>query len=106
MAELNKLPIPEQMKMVEQITSLTPAQLNNPGEPLGRFTRDGRTYFRLRIGDFRCYFEKQAQTIQAHYFLHRNTLTDFVFRFKLPITEEQMIEQQGSFWKYLETIYK
>jgi mRNA-degrading endonuclease RelE of RelBE toxin-antitoxin system len=106
LAELNKLDIPEQMKLIEKITSLNSAQLANPREPLGKFTRDGKVLYRLNAGDFRCYFEVKGNTIYNRYFLHKKTLTDFIFRTKLPISEEQLAEQSQSFWKYIESLKK
>lgn len=104
MGELNKLPVEEQMEMVDVVSNITSEELANPTERLGRFKRGSRTYYRIRAGDFRCYFERRGDTLYAHYILHRNTVTDFVFRMKMPYKEEQMVEQQSSFWKYLETL--
>lgn len=106
MSELNKLPPQTQMAIVEAITNLTANDLKNPTERLGRFQRDGVQLYRLRAGDFRLYFDIHDDTLFCHYILHQHTLTDFVFRFKLPISEEQMIEQHSSFWKYLESLKK
>lgn len=104
MGELNKLPVEDQLRLVDAISNITPEKLQDPSEPLGRFSRSGRTYYRVRAGDFRCYFEIRGDTLYSHYIIHRHTLTDFVFRFKLPVSEEQLIEQHSSFWKYLETL--
>ncbi|HNX04309.1 MAG TPA: cytotoxic translational repressor of toxin-antitoxin stability system [Opitutales bacterium] len=106
MGELNKMTIHEQMKIVEIISHITPEMLAHPHEPLGRFTREGRTFFRVRTDDLRCYFEVKDNALFSHYIIRKHTLTDFVFRFKLPVTEEQIIEQNGSFWKYLDTLTK
>jgi mRNA interferase RelE/StbE len=38
--------------------------------------------------------------------LHQHTLSDFVYRNKLPISDGQMFEQCDSFWKYLESVWK
>jgi hypothetical protein len=106
MGELNKMTIPEQMKIVEIISHITPEMLAHPHEPLGRFSREGRTFYRVRTDDLRCYFEVKENTLFSHYIIRKYTLTDFVFRFKLPVTEEQIIEQNGSFWNYLDTLTK
>ena len=105
MSELNKLEKWDQMPLIEKFSSLTPKDLKE-SEDLGRFTRDGKTYYRLRVGEFRIYFEEQDDTLFSHYILHQHSLTDFLFRFKLPVNEEQMVEQHQSFWKYLETLKK
>lgn len=104
MLELNQLDTRSQMLLVEVVSSLKQEQLDNPGEELGRFHRNGKTYYRVRAGEFRIYFEQQGDALFSHYILHKNTLSDFIFRFKLPVTEEFMVEQHDSFWKYLESL--
>lgn len=104
MHELNQLDTRSQMLLVEVVSTLRQDQLDHPNDELGRFHRNGRTYYRVRAGEFRIYFEQQDEALFAHYILHKNTLTDFIFRFKLPFTEEFMVEQDDSFWKYLESL--
>ena len=104
MKELNKLPVEDQLKLVDRISNLTPRQLEGDDETIGRFHREGTTYYRVRAGNFRCYFEVKGDTLYAHYILHKKTLTDFIYRNRLPATQETMAEQNSSFWKYLETL--
>ena len=104
MLELNQLDTRSQMLLVEVVSSLKQEQLDNPSEELGRFHRNGKTYYRVRAGEFRIYFEQQGDALYSHYILHKNTLSDFIFRFKLPVTEDFMVEQHDSFWKYLESL--
>lgn len=106
MRELNKLPVEDQLALVDKISNVSPTQLDTPDESIGRFHREGLTYYRVRAGDFRCYFEIRGDTLFAHYILHKNSLTDFIYRNRLPATEETMAEQHKSFWKYLETLRK
>lgn len=106
MRELNKLPVEDQLALVDKISTLSPSRLAKPDDEIGRFTRAGVNYYRVRAGDFRCYFEVQGDRLYAHFILHKNSLTDFVYRNKLPATEDTMIEQHSSFWKYLETLKK
>ncbi len=105
-AELNKLEKLAQIELIGPLGALTAGDLAHPREPLGRFSRGDRTYYRLRSGDHRMYFTVKGDTLHTHYILHRNSLTDFVFRTKLPISEEQLVEQHTSFWRYLETLGK
>ena len=104
MLTLNELDTRSQLMLIEIVSSLSQEQLNNPNEELGRFHRNGTTYYRVRAGEFRIYFEQQGEALYGHYILHKNTLTDFIFRSKLPITEEFMVEQSDSFWAYFETV--
>jgi mRNA interferase RelE/StbE len=104
MYELNQLDTRSQMLVVEVVSTLKQEQLENPNEELGRFHRDSKTYYRVRAGEFRIYFERLDNTLFTHYILHKNTLSDFIFRFKLPYSQEFMVEQHDSFWKYLESL--
>ncbi len=106
MRELNKLETLAQLEVVEPISSLKASDLEHPREPLGRFSRSGKTYFRLRAGDHRFYFDVQADTLHVNYILHRNTLEDFLLRNRLPVSEQQLVEQHSKFWKYLESLTK
>ena len=106
MRELNQLPTLAQLKVMEPLSALKPGDLSHPREPLGRFHRKHQEYYRLRAGDYRFYFEAQGETLHIHYILHHNTLEDFLLRNKLPVTEQQLVEQNSKFWKYLETLAK
>ena len=104
--ELNKLDQLAQLEVIEPLSSLTVAQLAQPREPLGGFNREGRTFYRLRSGDFRFYFERKEDTLHVQWILHRNSLEDFLFRTKLPVSDQQLVEQHSKFWKYLESLTK
>ena len=104
MHELNQLDKHSQMILVEIVSSLKQEQLDHPDDKIGRFHRGGKMFYRVRADEFRIYFEQQENVLYAHYILHRNTFADFVFRSKLPVTEEFLIEQQDSFWKYLDSL--
>lgn len=107
MAELNKLEKWDQMPLIEKLCNLKNKDLEDLNDDLGQFHRDGTTFYRLRASEFRIYFEVQNKdTLFCHYILPQHTVTDFIFRFKLPVREDQIIEQHNSFWKYLETLKK
>ena len=106
MRELNQLDKLVQLETIEPISILKPSDLASPREPLGRFHRRGREFYRLRAGDFRFYFEVRADTLHVDYILHKNSLEDFLLRNKLPVSEQQLVEQHSKFWKYLESLTK
>jgi mRNA interferase RelE/StbE len=106
LAELKKLSKPDQLGLMEKISAIRPEELDSPAEHMGRFSREGKTFHRLRAGEFRVYFEITGDILLMHYILHQHSLADFVFRFKLPFTEETLIEQHQSFWKYLDGLKK
>ncbi len=104
LTELKKFETLEQLEVIGPLSQLSESQLNDPREPLGSFSRGKKTMYRLRSGDYRLYFERDGITLHTVCILHKNTLTDLIFRTKLPISEEQLVEQHSSFWKYLETL--
>lgn len=106
MRELNKLDKLAQLDAIDPISSLKPADIAHPREPLGQFRRGQKTLFRLRAGDFRFYFDVHGETLHVDYILHRNSLEDFLLRNKLPVSEQQLVEQHSKFWKYLESLTK
>lgn len=106
MLELNKLDKLAQMEVVMPISNIRPSDLERPREPLGKFTRKGKDFYRLRAGDFRFYFEVTGETLHTHYILHKASLEDWLFRMKLPVSEQQLVEQDSKFWKYLEGLTK
>ena len=106
MRELNRLDKLAQMAAIEPISQITPAALAHPREPLGKFTRKGTDFYRLRAGDFRFYFTVQEDKLHTHYILHKDSLEDALFRLKLPVSEQQLVEQHSKFWKYLESLTK
>jgi mRNA-degrading endonuclease RelE of RelBE toxin-antitoxin system len=106
MHELNKLDTLMQLQLVETLSSLSLDKLQANPSHLGVFNRNGKTFYRLRAGDYRIYFEVSSNVLYSNYILHQHTWADFVFRCKLPFKEEDMIEKDQSFWKYLENLKK
>ena len=106
MRELNRLDKMAQLEAIDPISSLKPADLARPREPLGHFRRGEKAFYRLRAGDFRFYFQVHGETLHVDYILHRNSLEDFLLRNKLPVSEQQLVEQDSKFWKYLESLTK
>lgn len=107
LGELKKLDPLAQLTAVEPVGSLKPEQLSHPREPLGRFVRAGKTLYRLRGDDLRYYFEIQGESVlHVLYILHHHSLEDFLLRNRLPVSENQLVEQHSKFWKYLETLTK
>lgn len=106
MAELNKLDKLAQLDAIDPISNLKAADLAHPREPLGQFRRGQKLLYRLRAGDFRFYFEVHGETLHVDYILHKNSLEDFLLRNKLPVSEQQLVEQHSKFWKYLESLTK
>ena len=106
MRELNRLDKLAQLDVLDPMTNLRPDDLAHPREPLGRFHRGPKEFYRLRAGEFRFYFESHGESLHVNYILHKNSLEDFLLRNKLPVSEQQLVEQHSKFWKYLESLTK
>lgn len=107
MTELNKLDKLLQLTALDPVSTLRQSDLEHPREPLGKFARGGNDLFRLRSGDLRFYFETRGEdTLHVLYILHEHSLEDFLLRNKLPVSEQQLVEQHSKFWKYLEGLTK
>lgn len=102
--ELNRLTKPEQLSIIESLGGLTQVMLDKPDKHLGVFNRGKTTFYRVRIGDVRLYFEVVDTILNVKYILPKDSWADFAFRCKLPITEESLIENKQSFWQYLDSL--
>ena len=74
------------------------------GEHFKQIRREGHILHRYRCLDHRIYFEKHPEGILIHRVLHKNTIRDFLFRSKLPMTDDDQtdgMENTDQFWKML-----
>ncbi|MDR1402029.1 MAG: cytotoxic translational repressor of toxin-antitoxin stability system [Puniceicoccales bacterium] len=107
LAELDRFDKGKQLQLVSEISELANKAFRGNTIDIPIFHRDGKIFYRLKIDDFRAYVEKTDDfSIFCHYILPQHTLSDFLFRAKFPVSEEQMVEQHTSFWKYLESLKK
>lgn len=104
--ELNSLSQANQLYLMEKLSSLTSDILSGENSSIGRFNRKGKLFFRLRIDDFRVYFEKIDISLHCHFILQKNSLNDFLIRCKMPSSEDAVLENLQSFWEYLESLAK
>lgn len=63
----------------------------------------GKKIYRYRVNDYRIYFEKNGDIINVRCILNKNSLKDFFFRSKLPISEDQLLQDNPKFWQLLES---
>jgi len=98
---MSALPKDLQLDLLAEFQIL-PSDLDSlDGADFGRIRRDGRTLHRYRCRDHRIYFEKHPDGILIHRVLHKNTIRDFLFRSKLPMTEDDQVEGTDQFWKMI-----
>ena len=103
---LNDLSQGDQLKLMDTLSSLSNTILKGKDSGIGSFNRGGKLFFRLRIEDFRIYFEKIDIALHCHYILPKNSLNDFIIRCKLPTSEHSSLENHQSFWDYLDSLTK
>jgi hypothetical protein len=82
---------------------VTEADLTNlDGERFGKLVRDGKTLYRFRTDDCRIYFEATKDSVIVHRVLHKNTYSDFLFRSKMPVSEDEQLAESKHFWKLID----
>jgi len=102
-AEISALPKKLQLELLAQFQIL-PEDLDQlDSERFGVIERDGKKLYRYRAKDYRIYFAKTDEGIKVHRVLHKNTFRDFFFRSKLPISEDQLLQENPKFWQLLES---
>ncbi len=81
-----------------------PADLGQlDSDKFGRIERQGKKLYRFRASDYRIYFEPCAQGVTVHRILHKNTISDFLFRSKLPLpAEDDQLGKTQAFWQLID----
>jgi len=101
-AEMAQLPTLTQLELLAEF-QVTPEDLENPdGDQFGIIERDGKKLFRYRAKDLRIYFEAIDEGVLVHRVLNKNTFQDFLFRAKLPLSEDEALSQSKVFWELIE----
>ena len=101
-AELAKIPKKLQLELLAEFQFL-PENLDHlDSKSFGVIEREGKKLYRYRANDYRIYFARTAEGILVHRVLHKNTIGDFLFRSKLPLAEDEQLEQSTGFWKLIE----
>jgi mRNA-degrading endonuclease RelE of RelBE toxin-antitoxin system len=101
-AELSALPKPLQLGLLSEFQIL-PEDLDKlDGERFGCIERDGKKLYRYRASEYRIYFQPCPEGLTIHRILHRNTLSDFLFRSKLPMAEDDQLGRTKAFWKLID----
>ena len=99
--ELAAMPRKLQLELIDGFQVL-PQDFEKADEKFGQLTRAGKKIYRYRVKDYRIYFEKRGDVIYVRCLLNKNSLKDFFFRSKLPISEDQLLQQNPKFWEMLE----
>ena len=101
-AEISALPKSLQLELLAEFEIL-PEDLDRlDSKRFGVIQREGKKLYRYRAKDYRIYFDKRPEGITIHRVLHKNTLRDFLFRSKLPVSEDVQLGETREFWKLIE----
>ena len=105
-AEMSALPKLMQLDLLAEFHFLPEDMDKLDTDKFGIVERDGKQLFRYRAKDYRIYFAKTGEGITVHRVLHKNTIRDFLFRTKLPMTVDDQLGQREGFWKLIEEAEK
>jgi len=101
-AELSVLDTLEQLELLEEFKVTRDDLQNLDGERFGRIERDGLVLYRFRAMEYRFYFEVKEQLVIVHRVLHKGTFSDFLFRAKMPLAEDEALAGSKHFWKLID----
>ena len=99
--ELAAMPRQLQLELIDGF-QLLPADFEKADEKFGQLMRGGKKIYRYRVKDYRIYFERRDGMINVVCILDKNSMKDFFFRSKLPISEDQLLQDNPKFWQLLE----
>jgi hypothetical protein len=96
------VPQPARPKFPPPIPDRTSRFAQGAHHDQSKLERAGKIMHRLRLGDYRVYFERHKLGVVAHRILNRNTLRDFLFRSSLPVGEDKALQENPKFWEMIE----
>ena len=102
-AELARMPKDLQLQILGDFRGVPHQVMATELEDFGKLERDGRVLHRLRLGDYRIYFEKHDLGVLVHRILSRNTLKDFLYRQGLKTGEDEALQSNPRFWELIQT---
>jgi mRNA-degrading endonuclease RelE of RelBE toxin-antitoxin system len=100
--EMAAMSRPLQIELIDGF-QVMPQDFEHADEKFGQLTRGGKRIYRYRVKDYRIYFEKHDGVIRVLCILDKNSLKDFFFRSKLPISEDKLLQDNPKFWQLLES---
>lgn len=101
-AELSSLGTLEQLELIDEFKVGQEDLANLNGDRFGKIDRDGRVLYRFRAKDYRFYFEVKNGAVIVHRVLHKGTFSDFKFRSKMPLAEDEAVANSKHFWKLID----
>ena len=100
--ELAHLPKLLQLQILSEFNFL-PEDLDKADpDKFGQLKREKRHLYRYRTKEYRIYFERTEAGLLIHRVLHKNTIKDFLYRTKLPMAEDEMLQKVPEFWELID----
>lgn len=101
-SEISQLNTLEQLELLDEfkVTKDDLEHIND--ERFGEIERDGKKLYRFRSKDWRFYFEVIGEQVIVHRVLHKGTFSDFLYRSKLPLGEDEALAESKHFWKLID----
>ncbi len=101
--ELSRLDTLAQLELLDQFQVNHEVLENGDDERYGKISRDGKDLYRFRCEEYRVYFEIEDDYVIVHRVMHKNTLSDFLFRSSLPMSkEDEELAQSKHFWTLID----
>jgi mRNA-degrading endonuclease RelE of RelBE toxin-antitoxin system len=101
-AEMARIPKKLQLELLAEFQFLPDDLDSLDSKAFGIIEREGKRLYRYRTMDYRIYFERSPEGVLVHRVLHKNTIRDFLFRSKLPMGEDEQLQEHSGFWKLIE----
>jgi len=101
-AEMSQMGTLEQLELLDQfhVQQSDLDQLDN--ERFGLIERDQKKLYRFRARDWRIYFEVKDGAVVVHRVFHKGTLSDFLFRSKMPLADDEELAKSKHFWQLID----
>lgn len=101
-AEISRLGTLQQLELLDEFKVSEDDLERLDDERFGKITRDAKTLYRFRTHDYRFYFEVKDGAVVVHRVLHKGTISDFLFRSKMPLAEDEALAGSKHFWKLID----
>lgn len=101
-AEISQLGTLDQLELLDEFKVSEKDLERIDGDRFGKIEREGKTLYRFRAKDYRFYFEVKDGAVIVHRVLHKGTFSDFLFRSKMPLGEDEELAKSKHFWQLID----
>lgn len=100
-AEVSRIPTLEQLELLSEFNVTDESLKEGADLRYGVVEREGEKIYRFRAADYRIYFQMEGDKVIVHRVLHKNSLSDFLYRSNLS-NEDQELGKSKHFWELIE----